>query len=343
MPPPVDMSGPDLATPPDPSEFIVLRVGDGTAALTSAATAAFLERHKVSDGAAVGTPIALPIAVAGANRRLTLAGSAASEGALSRTENGKYLVFGGYDAAVGTASVGGSSSAAINRVIGRLDSAGVVDTSTAGDFLSAGSLRGATSTDGSALWAAGSNAVVYTTLGSTLKPTALLTGNMRWLQIASGQLYVSSGSAANRGINSIGTGTPTTATTATQLNGFAADAMSSYYGFLALDRDGMPGIDVIYAADDRDPTMGGGIQRWTLKGTTWTLDGTIKKGLTAGARGLTGFITGGKVVLLATTADVPPRVVSFVDDGTMLDMLPSKFLNTAATNTGYRGIALPPQ
>ena len=168
--------------------------------------------------------------------------------------------------------------------------------------------------------------------------------NLRWAYIFAGQLYASSGATTNHGINQIGTGTPTTATTATLLSGFTAQPMASHYGFLALDRDATPGIDVIYAADDRATASGGGIQRWSLSGTTWKLDGTIAKGLvTAGTRGLTGYVSGGKVVLLATTAEAPTRVVKFVDDGSALDMLSATPLATAATNTAYRGIALKPQ
>jgi hypothetical protein len=78
------MPGADMAmTPTDPSEFIVVRVGDGVAALTGSAAAAFLERYKISDGTLVGTPIALPTAVSGTNRRLTLGGNVASDGALA--------------------------------------------------------------------------------------------------------------------------------------------------------------------------------------------------------------------------------------------------------------------
>jgi hypothetical protein len=56
-----------------------------------------------------------------------------------------------------------------------------------------------------------------------------------------------------------------------------------------------------------------------------------------------GYISGKDVVLLATTAETTPRVVSFVDDGTALDMLNAKELAKAATNTAYRGISAPPQ
>jgi hypothetical protein len=220
---------------------------------------------------------------------------------------------------------------------------GGFDSSTAGSFFSGNNLRSVTSTDGSALWASGSSGIVYTTFASMAAPTSLLTANIRWAQIFSGQLYASSGSSSYHGINQVGTGTPTTTAMATLLTGFSAQPMTSHYGFVGLDRDGMAGIDVIYVADDRAVASGGGIQRWTLSGATWNLDGTLKKGLTAGARGLTGFVSGSNVVLLTTTAESPARVVSFVDDGTALDMIPATPLATAATNTAYRGIAFPPQ
>ena len=88
---------------------------------------------------------------------------------------------------------------------------------------------------------------------------------------------------------------------------------------------------------------GGGVQRWSLAAGTWKLDGTLNNGLTGGARGLMGYISGKDVVLVATTAETTPRVVSFVDDGTALNMIAAKELAKAGTNTAYRGIAPAPQ
>ena len=64
----------------NPLTFRVVRVGDGTAALSSSSTAVFVEERRL-DGSLVGT-IALPTAAAGANQPLTMSGSAGSEGAL---------------------------------------------------------------------------------------------------------------------------------------------------------------------------------------------------------------------------------------------------------------------
>lgn len=338
-----DLTGADLLPPPPPADFFVVRVGDGTAALTSAATAAFLERRKLSDGSLVGTALALPTTVSGTNRILTMGGSSTGEGGLSRSVDGRYLLVAGYDAAVGTAAVAGTASTTTNRVIGRIDSTGTIDTSTAADFLSGNSIRSASSNDGKNLWAAGAGGIFHTTFGSTAKPTSLLSTNFRWLHVFGTQLYGSSGSGTNVGINSVGNGTPMTTSTATLLSGFAAQTGSSHYGFVGFDTDGLAGIDILYVADDRAAGSGGGIQRWKLNGATWTLQGTMAKSLTAGVRGLTGYQQGNNFVLFATTAEVPARIVRFTDDGTAIDMLTPTALATASNNTAYRGIALAPQ
>lgn len=337
--PPADMTG----GPVLPTELMVVRVGDGTAALSSDSVATFIERRKISDGSLVGNVLAMPTAVAGANKRLTLSGSATSEGGLSRSADGKYVLLGGYDAMPGTASVPTTSSATVNRVIGRIDGAGAIDTSTAFDYFSTDNIRSATSTDGKALWAAGTTGAAYTTLGSTAKPVSLTTVNMRWVNLFGGQLYASSSAGTNNGISAIGTGTPMTAAAPTLLTGFAAQSSVSHYGFVALDRDGQNGIDTIYVADDHAAASGGGVQRWTLSGGTWKLDGTLAKGLTAGARGVAGFMSGTSVVVIASTSETTTRVVSFTDDGTALDMITAKELAKAATNTAFRGVALAPQ
>src|SRR6185436_4935858 len=139
------------AAPFTAGNIVVYRVGDGAAALGSAATPVFLDEYTPA-GAFVQT-IALPTAVSGANRRLTASGSSTSEGFVSRSGNDQYLVFTGYDAAVGTAAITGSTGSAINRVIARVAANGTVDTSTAlTDFSSGGNPRSAYSLDGTNVW-----------------------------------------------------------------------------------------------------------------------------------------------------------------------------------------------
>jgi integrase len=75
------VASPASAVAPTPGNIIVSRLGDGSSSLGSAATPVFLDEYK-PDGTFVQTT-ALPTAVAGTQRRLTMSGSASSEGALS--------------------------------------------------------------------------------------------------------------------------------------------------------------------------------------------------------------------------------------------------------------------
>jgi hypothetical protein len=324
----------------------VVRVGDGSAALSSASTAVFLEERDFV-GALVNT-IALPTAASGANQPFTLSGTATSEGNLSRSENGSYVLLAGYGVAPGTSSVSGTTAAAVNRVVARIDGAGAVDTSTRLDTaFSTGSVRSATSTDGMTLWVSGTGGsgvggVHATTLGA-LGSTQVLAApnNTRFSHVFAGQLYASASSNPFFSVFAVGTGTPTIAgQVATTPAGLPSASGPSPYSFAFFDLDPLvAGVDRLYIADDRSVASGGGIQKWTFDGATWTLAATFNGGLTAGARGLTGVASGGTVTLYATTSDTSlNKIVSFVDDGTPAPM--ATLLATAATNTIFRGIAL---
>jgi len=100
-------------------------------------------------------------------------------------------------------------------VIGRIDANGVVDTSTAlNDAFSGGSVRGATSTNGTDLWASGNgmpdqvSPVRYAVIGSTSStPLVATVLNLRAINIFDGQLYATSGAGSIR-LGAIGSGTP---------------------------------------------------------------------------------------------------------------------------------------
>jgi hypothetical protein len=350
------VGAPDLTTPADlavtpvtPTEFTVVRIGMGTAALTNDATATFLERRKITDGSLVGVALALPTAVSGANKQLTLSGLASVEGQLTRSADGKYLIIAGYAAAVGSPNVSSSASATVNRVIGRIDAAGNINTATASTGFTAAGMRGAASTDGNMLWVSSDSGIGYTTLGSTAVPTLINITNVRGIGIfGSGngvQLYASSVSNPNQGLNAVGTGTPTAAnTTVTRLTGFTMANSPASVGFVAFDRDGNGTVDQMYVADDT-LGAGGGIQRWKLNGAAWMLEGTVGTGANAGARYVTGLVTGTTATLLVTTAEgggVNPRILQLTDAGGATSAVTTKMLATAAGNTTYRGIALAP-
>ena len=86
----------------------------------------------------------------------------------------------------------------------------------------------------------------------------------------------------------------------------------------------------------------GGIQKWTFDGTTWSLANTLNAGLSTGARGLTAFVTGANVTLVATTGEATQnKLVVAVDDGSAAPAVTT--IATAAANTMFHGVALAPQ
>jgi len=87
---------------------------------------------------------------------------------------------------------------------------------------------------------------------------------------------------------------------------------------------------------------GGGIQKWTLNGGSWSLVNTLNSGLTTGTRGLTAVVTGANVTLVATTTELMQnRIVVAADDGSPAPALTA--IATADPNTVFRGVAIAPQ
>lgn len=145
--------------------IVVVRVGDGSATLTSAATPVFLDEYKTT-GTYVQT---ITVNASTPGSRSTNSGTATSEGFVHRSVDGRYVAFGGYDAASGTASITSSNSSSINRVIARVDALGSIDYSTKiNDSAAPGNIRSTTTSDGSAFWAGTSGGgVKYVAFGNT--------------------------------------------------------------------------------------------------------------------------------------------------------------------------------
>ena len=88
--------------------IVVYRVGTGAAALHANATAVFLDEY--TPAGSLVQSIAMPTTDSGGNQTLTASGTATSEGLLTLSADGQYLVLTGYDAALGTASITTSTS-----------------------------------------------------------------------------------------------------------------------------------------------------------------------------------------------------------------------------------------
>jgi hypothetical protein len=334
--------------------FNVVRVGTGSAALTNNATAVFVQEHSI-DGMLRGT-VALPTAETGANHAFTLSGTASSLGNLTLSGDGRYVVLAGFNRAVGasTENVGNSSSVGTNRLPARIDAMGQVDTTTLfGDMAFTGdNVRGATTNDGTGFWLAGTSNTIgfggvwYAARGSSSGTQVAMTGNSRCLGVSGGQLYGTSNTSPYVNVFTVGTGLPTTGTqTANGLPDMTASG--GPFSFVFFDRTTVPGVDTLYVADDGGSTTRG-IQKWTKSVDTqgnphWSRQVIFNVSPAVGFHGVTGYITGGTMTLIANTAEGDTtlnRVVIFVE--TSDTTATATTLLTAPANTFFRGVALSP-
>jgi hypothetical protein len=331
----------------NPDSLVVYRVGAVGGSLTASASAAvFLDEYSTS-----GTllqSIALPTSTSGSNKALTASSTATSEGLLTRSADGRYLVATGYNAAVGTASIAGTASSSTARTIALIDKNGVVDSSTAlTDFSTGNNPRSAVSTNGTDIWmAGGAGGVRYTTKGSTTS-TQLSTSltNNRQVNLFDGQLYASDSSGTSLRLTTVGSVAPkTSGQTMTNLPGFSTNTGSPYAFYFADLSASVAGNDTLYVADDA-----AGLQKWSLVSGAWTLTNTVGTGSDA-YRGLTARVSGSTVSLFATRKGGSAvagggELVSLVDTGGYNANFSSSTFTTLATasaNTSFRGVAPAP-
>jgi hypothetical protein len=89
-------------------DVVVYRVGTGSGALSGSATPVFLNEYEPS-GTLVES-LALPTTESAPNKPLLASGTASSEGLLTLSGDGNFLMATGYDTTIGTAKVGESKS-----------------------------------------------------------------------------------------------------------------------------------------------------------------------------------------------------------------------------------------
>jgi hypothetical protein len=319
-----------------PGNLVVVRSGDGSASLTSTSTLMFVDQY---DRAIPGqvTPLST------LSMPITISGSATSEGFVTQSVDGNYLVTVGYNTAPGTLTVANTAATLVNRVVARIDLNGVVDATTAlsdtysGSSGTAGNIRSANTVDGTSFWtsgtglAAANRGVCWTTLGAaTATQLSSTPTNCRVANLANGQVYVSTASSPFVGVSAVGAGLPTTTgQTTTLLTGFPSAGTPSQYDFWFAD------AQTLYVADDRN-SVSGGIQKWTESAGTWTLQYTLNPALNIGCRGLSGIRDLSGTTLYATTTQASANtLVSVLDTGAG-----SAFttLATAPANTAFRGV-----
>ena len=331
--------------------LVIYRVGTGSGSLVNTGNPVFLDEYTPS-GTLVQS-IALPTSVSGADYPLIASGTAISEGLLSRSADGRYLVLTGYGTTTGGGtSLSTTSGASVPRVVGRVDASGNMDTTTAlSDFANGSTPRSATSSDGSVFWVAGGvGGVRHATLGNTTSNTLNSSfANVRQLAIFDGQLYASSGTGTDtfKGVETVGSGLPVSGTqTITRLPGLTDTTNPDTYAFFLADLSaGVSGVDTLYVADDGDTAL----TKFSLVSGNWVSNGTV--GVNAdNYRGLTGTVSGGVVTLFATrkggsSATGGGELVMLVDSSGYNGSFSATptLLASAASNTAFRGVALAPE
>ena len=201
---------------------------------------------------------------------------------------------------------------------------------------SSNNIRSAASTNGTDIWTGGTatapnGGVWYTSFGSG-SGTAIsgTVANTRVVNVAAGQLYVSSASGTTQGILTVGTGTPTTGgQTMALLTGFPTASGPSNYDYVFADPN------TIYVADDRT-TVGGGIEKWVQSGGTWTEAYSALGGATGniGFRSLA-LSSGGTLYGVGTDGNL----YSALDTGSTFTF---NDLVAPATNEIFRGVDFAP-
>ncbi len=329
-------------------DVVVYRVGDGSSNLVNTGNPVFLDEYTPT-GTLVQS-IAMPATTSGANRPLIASGTAQTEGMLTLSGNGQYLLLTGYATTTGgTASLKSQSASVVNRVVGRVDFAGNINTTTAlGDFADGDTPRSAASTNGTDLWVTGNTGGVrYATIGSTTSTSlAAAVPSGYQVGIAGGQLYATTHTSPNF-LVSVGSGLPTTGGQAIASLLPTGNSLTSPDTFFFADLDpATPGLDTVYVADDSN-----GIMKYCYSASTgaWVYEGNKGSG-SNGYRGLTGeVLSNGSVMLFSTRnggggAAGGGQLVS-IDDASGFDNTTTgsfTLLATASNDTAFRGVALAP-
>jgi hypothetical protein len=283
------------------------RVGDASAPLAGTSTPYFIDIYHLN-----GT------LYTSKSTGLYLSGTANSEGQISRSTDGRYVLIAGIDSTPGAATSGRP------RAISRLDSVGAVDRATTfTDAYNTVSLRSVASVDGETYYLGGASTggVRKATYGGT-STSEIWVGNARNVAIFDDSLYVTSASSALKGVASF-SGLPTAPST--PVVQFAGDSTSPYAYVI------FPYQNTAFVADDSL-----GLLRYDSRNGTWTKTYS----LTSAVRAVVGTLEGQTFVLYAvSTSNSVFKIVEPTNPGAGAQVTT---LISGVTNTGIRGIAFAP-
>lgn len=334
-----------------PGNLAVLRYGDGTAALSNTTVPLFIDEYNLT-GSLIST-LEIPKTTTGSNFRIVglpkssaVATNYTTENSMTLSQGGDYLSVFGYDQSVGATSLTG-----VGRVIGRIDSDKSINSSTR--LTSSSTPRSALcNNDGNSFFYNISNdGISRINLGATTSidiEAATATASVRNFHIFCHVLYATIGSSNIRQFEPI----PAIASTSTNINlpGSASQEM------FILDTDGDGNPDIIYIADDGNPSSdvsNASIRKFKLVSGAWVAQGTIKiAGTTDGLKSITGKVNGSNVELyavtwgnLATTPNVSSKILKITDLGALgsnISTITPTILASAPANTKFHSIKFTP-
>lgn len=344
-----------------PGNLAIYRVGDGQSYSNGAAAPVFVDEYTPTGTLVQSIP--MPTTAAGNQLGFTgrYGGGETEEGLLTVSTDGRYLVLPGYNTAVGTTNVTGTAVSGLDnqRVVGRVDGNGNVDTSTGlGNIYSAAQFVSAASTDGESIWVSGKFGpgigVNYTQFGSGTFTNVIgepqpgnnaVNHQTRGIGIWGGELFATTGTN-NRPVSpmsvvyQVGTGLPTTGQ-ATALPLTDVNSPGGTPATMALFdlSDQVPGLDVLYYTN----MSGDAFSKFSKQAdNTWLLSGTIPAG-SEDWHGLTGVVVGDDVQLYATKLN--SQLMSVLDttghNGDFSVLSPTT-IATAASGTYFRGVTFAP-
>jgi hypothetical protein len=311
--------------------LVINRIGNGSTALGNTASSINVLELNTSGT----TQQTISTLFTGSNL-LTETGSGTSNGYLNSYNTS--LSVPGYNTALTTAGVAALNTKATNilgtgaTVINRV----VFPTSGSPLPFTANNFRSIIPTSATTFYASGagssSTGGIWYYNGTSYTQVSTTQTNTRNVEIFNGNLYYSTGSGTT-GIYQVGSGLPTASgQTATLIA-----AATSPYGF-SISPDG----NTLYVADDAavSGNTGGGIQKWTKSGSTWTRQYTFA----VQARGITVDYSGNNPVIYATTVVISPivdnnRIIKIEDTGSSAS---SSDVLSAGTNYIFRGVDFAP-
>ncbi|MEI6019606.1 MAG: hypothetical protein WCR21_00615 [Bacteroidota bacterium] len=322
----------------NPGNLVVLQAGDGNSSLAGTGNPIVLREFNTLGQSSFS--LAIPFT---GNNAMVIRGNAVSEGYISRSADNFYIVFGGYMQALPNANTLNSTAASsIPRGIALVDVNGtvLVPATCSISSLASGDIRAATAANSLNLWSSSSSqGTSYFGSASAASNVQNSKSNLRAVHIFNNQLYISSqvasGTPADIGVYTVGSGTPNTSaqTVSTVINA-GTGALPGQFYFNAAG-------NICYIADARSSSAGG-IQKWVQTAGTWSLAYTLPTGTNAvGAFGVVADFSGTQAKVYATTAESSGnRLVSIIDVG--VSSTATTLATATTSNTAFRGLAWSP-